>query len=328
MTRQAQMEEMQKTIKEMQARLDELTSQLQAPRRSSQAPDVPSFLEPKVQAPESFDGKSNLQLHDFLAQVRLVFATQPSSFPTDVVKVKYTISFLRGLAFKWVQPYLEKDDPPAWMADFSLFAVEINAVFGNPDPAGDAAYALCKLKQTGSAASYAAEFRALASRLSWGDEALVKQFFDNLKLPVQDELVRTEYPRKLDPLIRAAVRIDNHFYQTRTHVDRLRNTRASPPKRNLPSYPATRPPVPRSAPSDYGDAVPRAARHPKHSYAPRRLTEQEKEFRRKNNLCMYCGIKGHDVSECSVCPQNRPRNTRFAESTRMPTSSGNGQAQM
>jgi Ty3 transposon capsid-like protein len=308
-------------IHDLQTRVNEVS----APRASG----------PKCQKPKSFDGKNTAQLPEFLFQVRIAFEARPSDFPTDKAKILYASSFLEGAALAYVEPYYGKADNPPWMRDFSLFADELTKVFGDPDKLGNETYKLRKLRQTGSAAAYAAEFQRLASRLSWNDAALVSQFFDGLKDSVQDELVKTDYPTKLEGLIPIAVRIDNlqhhrasrrgqqHKNQPQAHRRNQFMHVASRPQAVAPSQPAFTSQT--SAQSAAAHSGPRPmeldATRPTHP----RLTEQQKEHRRKNGLCLYCGDPGHVVRQCSVRPKPHPRPARIAE---VSASSGNDPAQL
>src|SRR5206468_420535 len=47
----------------------------------------------------------------------------------------------------------------------------------------------------------------------------------------------------------------------------------------------------------------------------RRLTEQQREHRRKNNLCMYCGAEGHIIRNCPTLSKGPPRSARIFETT-------------
>jgi hypothetical protein len=259
--------------------------------------------------PEFYDGKSISKLRDFLTQVRLVFAVQPSKFSNDRDKVLYAASLLRGAAFTWIQPYLDAHDPPDWMNDFARFATEITAAFGDPNYDRNNLFRLKRLRQTGSVASYTAEFRRLTPRSTLSETALVQQYFEGLKEPLQDTLTVANYPEELEPLIQMATRLDNLQYQRR--MQRGQEARYSAPaqrKRQLhhaaakpqPVHPA-RPANPThdtastsigpfgSRPMEIGAARPRF----------RHLTEEEREYRRQNDLCMYCGKPGHIAQECS-----------------------------
>jgi Ty3 transposon capsid-like protein len=260
--------------------------------------------------PEYFDGKSTSQLRNFLTQVRVVFSAQPAKFSDDKSKVLYAASHLRGSAFTWAQPYLDMANPPAWMNDFSLFAAEINAVFGDPDLASNNFRRLKRLKQIGSVAAYTAEFRRLASQLSWSDQALVQQYFDGLKDSLQDMLIAANYPEELETLIRLAARMDNLQHQRRTQRGQEPKPAAPAQRKQQLPYVAARPQsVPLTRPAYNAASAPVEPSGPRpmelDATRPRfqRLTKEQKEHRRRNNLCMYCGEPSHFAQACPTRPK-------------------------
>jgi hypothetical protein len=316
---------MQEAIDSLQTRLNAMTA--------------PRVGEPKVREPTPFNGKHSSQLTDFLAQVRVAFEVRPSKYPTEKTKVLYAVSYLEGAALAYFQPFIGKADPPSWMTNFALFADELEKCFGDPDLIGNVTFKLRKLKQTGSASAYAAEFRQLASRLSWNEQALVSQFFNGLKDPVQDELVKIDYPMELNAIIPLAIRIDNLQHQRTSQRNLSSRLNAQVPKKHQSMYVASKPQtvVPTQlvlAPSTVAQSAAEGYGHrPMELDATRpvfqRLTEQQREYRRKNNLCMYCGKPGHVALQCLARPKHRPRPARLAEVTWTHAQpSGNDHAQL
>jgi hypothetical protein len=305
------------SLEPTQAILDALLRRIDSMPATTQPLAAPP--EVKVNTPENFDGIGASNLRNFLTQIRLVFDLQPSKFLNGKTKVKYACSFLRGSAFSWIQPYLDMDDPPAWMDDFSLFAAEITKAFGDPDIIGSATRSLRKLRQTGSVASYASEFRRHSTLLSWGEQAFVSQFYEGLKGPIKDELARVERQTELSTLIALATRIDTRLYERSLE-------RGDTPR---PSTPAPRPhPRGHVAPTTTANFRANPAQRPVSRRPFQRLSEEQKDHRRRNNLCMYCGDQGHAVHECPICPRDPPRPAPEARSAD-PTArfSGNDLAQ-
>ena len=67
------------------------------------------------------------KLRGFLLQCKLNFRSKPKSFQIDQSKVNYSLSFLKGTALNYFEPYLA-DDPankPAWLNDYELFVEEL-----------------------------------------------------------------------------------------------------------------------------------------------------------------------------------------------------------
>jgi hypothetical protein len=292
--------------------------------------------------PDAFHGKPASQLPEFLTQLRLVFAGQPTQFQNEELKVIYASTLLKGTAFAWIQPYLEMSDPPAWTKDFSLFTAEINATFGDPDIASTCFHRIKKLKQTGSVASYTAEFRRLASQLSWGDQALVQQYFEGLKDPLQDALIAANHPEELEPLIRMATRMDNLQYQRRMQRGQeVKPAALAQRKKQLPYVAAKPQPVFHARPASQPVHPPHdSTTVPIDTSVPRpmgldatrprfqRLTEAQKEHRRKNNLCLYCGDQSHFARECPTRPRRPYRHARVAVATFTAEEQGNAETQL
>ena len=298
-------------------RIEQLESMIEDLQRrvNSQPSPQPASSEPKISSPETFDGNDPSQLLDFLLQVNLAFDLQPSRYTSESVKVKYAVTYLRGPALKWVRPLIRASDPPAWVNNFSLFTEEITKIFGDPHLVNSATRSLRKLRQTGTVSFYIAEFRHYSSLLAWNEDALISQFVDGLSEPIKDELAKAELPTVLKDLFDKAVRLDNRLHDR--DLDRREASKSSgPPPRKEPR--AHAPSAISSRPTLISPG--RTSSRPPFT----RLSEKQREYRRKNNLCMYCGGPGHVAPECPIAPRNASHSARADASARP---SGNGQAQ-
>ncbi len=101
--RDAQLQEMREAIR----RLQEREGPAQPP-----PPPVPPINQTAadfpVKEPMIFDGKRS-ELTDFLTQIRVYFLAQPNKFPNDTARVLATTQFMRGTAYKYVQPLLMRE---------------------------------------------------------------------------------------------------------------------------------------------------------------------------------------------------------------------------
>jgi hypothetical protein len=159
---------------------------------------------------------------------------------------------------------------------------------------------LRSLKQTSSAAAYATEFRRLKMLLSWNDAALCSQYLVNLKDSVQDELARRDKIEKLDTLIATSIDIDNRLYH------RLRQKRQSVNMNPSRGHPKPVSVTPKSSQGQHHGPQPMEV-----DPAPAKvhtLSDAQRQYRKENGLCMYCGIKGHFANQC-------PKNSKAMAST-------------
>jgi hypothetical protein len=283
-----------------------------------------------MQQVDPFHGNPSVPPASFLRQLRAAFLTMgPKS---DSQKVDLAISRLKSKANAWIQPYLTRDPPPPWLSNFDLFAEELTNRFKGPQRLYNVSAPLRSLKQTGSVVDYANEFQSLAAGLGWPDEPLMDFFYCGLKHAVRDEFIGRTPPTNLESFIQMAIHIENHLQEKVWEEPRVLRSTHPPPRKFQPRDQAAPPTTPsRSAnPTTARDSNARS--QARTTAQPRfgQLSDQEKEYRRKNNLCMYCGSPGHAVHTCPLCPSNRqgPTRTFGATVTAAPNLQENSQAQL
>ncbi|GAA5824397.1 hypothetical protein JCM3770_004588 [Rhodotorula araucariae] len=259
----------------------------------------------KVKEPETYDGSrpsstSTSDVNTFLAQITN-YVADTTGWKDDRHRVRVCASYLRGNAYLWVSSYLQLPEETllkpeySWVSNFNLFKEKLLVTFGDPNKATADARRLSLLRQTGAAWLYAAEFRRLTLSLNWGDEALKYYFVNGLKEELKDELARLDLIDSLDTLIERVTTLDNRAFMRRLQQ---RSTRAC-----TPYAPASAPVLLRFTPST-NPAIPAEDRMQIDSTRklPCRspLTQEEKDRRRKNNLCSFCGSAGHFVDACYI----------------------------
>ena len=273
-------------------RINERLQALENENRALRLQSRTASNEPRVSLPDKFDGNRK-KFRGFLNQVELLFMLNPNCYLSDPSRVGLIGTLLTDRALTWFSPILERNDPI--LDDYPSFRKALIQTFEEPDKAVIAASKITRLFQGNSPVfSYASEFRLLAASLDWNDAALIHQFRVGLSNDVKDMLLHHETPVSLDSMINLAILIDNRLYEHRQD------------KRLTHRVPTPRPPN-----QDY------SSEHS--SYAPmeinainrnRHITPAEKERRRINNLCLYCGSAEHLRKDCHAAPSPSNNNSR------------------
>jgi hypothetical protein len=199
---------------------------------------------------------------------------------------------------------------PHLLNDFSLFCQQFKSHFGNPNVASEATRKIQDLEQTGSAAAYSARFHELVVHVKWNDEVKIHFFYQNLKTSVKDMIANTkvnDQPTDFKQYSDWVIDIDNRIHDR--ELERKAETKSTKQK-STPSYNNSTPrhsstpsyvPPPPSTSSALPPGEPMeidASKTSKFSKARGPLTTEEKERRRKNKLCMYCGGSNHFADSC------------------------------
>ncbi|SCZ91750.1 BZ3500_MvSof-1268-A1-R1_Chr5-1g07649 [Microbotryum saponariae] len=235
---------------------------------------------------------------------------KPPAYEQDrllYAKIAFMISLLRNSAYKVFEPYIELADEkrPHFLKDFTAFLEQAQLYLGDPDREHTITNKLRALTQTGSAAAYASTFFQLSAFLAWNDPALQAQYYAGLKPDVRNMLSLQDDPTSVADLSAKAIKADNRLHQSRQEAkpttkphsqhSQQRGNSASPPTRvttRVTTNVTTQGPTPMDVDATTTRRAP--------------LTPQEREQRLKNNLCLYCGEGGHQVSSCPAAPRKYP----------------------
>jgi hypothetical protein len=300
------------------------------PRSQRSLPPIPATgnlstgKEPEVKNPEVYDGRDTRGAVQFVRECEDVFFLRPSRFPGDDVKIRYAITYLKGDIKYFFQSLLEQ--PAKFYTnypDWQTFRNYIVNTYGEGSLSQVAEHEIRSLRQTSSVSSYWSQFSAIASRLSWNEEALFSQFRQGLSDRIKD--LESQLPQPLTTLHNLkewAVNVDNRMYQRQ--LEKKTQTTTKPPTNfnRSPNPPAPSPPKPPSSSNQRTTDANNERAHSKPvpinidaSKIRAPLTEAQKEERRKLGLCMYCGDKDHRVFNCP----KRAKLSANAVSTSSPT---------
>ena len=248
----------------------------------------------KPRQPETYDGSAST-LQGFLTQLRAYHMYFPTQFNTDELKVRHATSFLKSKALQWFEPIMRDyvNNPPdqrkvetrTVYANYLTFEKELKDAFGLMDEKRAAEMAIQKLKQTTSTSSYAAEYRNLASRLEWGEQAHMAGYYSGLKDEVKDALVGVRpAPKTFNELVALTVEIDDRQFERRKEKSLNRKGATYTPDWKKKNNQANQ-----------GKKRYQSTAHGTHS-GPMELGVIKRD--KKDVTCFNCGKKGHYKREC------------------------------
>lgn len=176
----------------------------------------------KIAQPDLYYGERD-KLESWLTQISLYLAFMGDKIPA-AKHATFAITYLRGRAQKWVEPFLKKymeepDEPEnadikLWMESAARFRVEIRRMFGPSNEANAATRIIQHLTQRKSASEYSTQFQQYAAKTDWDDTALMVMYRRGLKDNVKDELMRCGgVLDTLDGLIEEAIEIDDKLFE-------------------------------------------------------------------------------------------------------------------
>jgi hypothetical protein len=179
----------------------------------------------KAPKPEPYEGGRN-NVQTFLTQMSTYLHVNEALFNKEAEKVMCAGGMFRRKAAEWFEPtlrnYLEndkkanrRDDTNEIFRDFDVFVKNLRDTFGNPDELRTAERQLMQLKQRGSAGTYVADFKRIAAKVHWGEQALIMCFYNGLRDDVKDELNREARSEILIEITNKVIQIDNRLYERR-----------------------------------------------------------------------------------------------------------------
>ena len=236
--------------------------------------------------PERFSGDSS-KFSIFLNQCQLQFLCRPAAFPDDSAKVAFILSYLVGNAAQWSIPLVEGDDPILY--SYPSFKEALRKMFAKHSYMQAIDNELLGLRQGNrDLLTYLSTFKRLVTETKWPEDKRGSLFYRGLSEELKDALSQiVDPPEDWEELIDLVVKIDHRLNERKG--ERIKNSRIVVFKSDKKS-PESKPSEDTPEPMQIG-----GLRSP--------LSKEEKDKRRRQNLCLYCGKPGHFAKECPVKPK-------------------------
>ena len=239
--------------------------------------------------PGRFDGVRK-NYCGFVGQLKFHLKLNSSYYSSDSEKVGLLISLLDGSARTWVAPYLESEDDI--LMNYTGFLEAFDKAFGDPHKIKTAELNLSKLRQgSRSVSAYSSEFKSVTQALGWNDSALMYHYRTGLNEQVKDELSRCPSAvTTLDALCELAASVDLRLYERRVERNSTQTYTNNISRQAAPSVSNNSQPT---KPTSHSGGEPMQI-----DSLAKTLTPQEKQRRRVEGLCLYCGEPNHVANNC------------------------------
>ncbi|KAK3532671.1 hypothetical protein QTP86_027655 [Hemibagrus guttatus] len=241
------------------------------------ASSAPLCVSPMAQ-PAPYSGSAE-DCNGFILQCSLVLEMQPHLYPTERSKVAFIISQLRGQALLWAESLWSQNSPVT--QSYAGFVDHFKEVFGKPSWDSLVGEELCRLQQGKlTVPEYTLQFRTLAAKSGWNEQALLAAYRQGLNPQVRLHLAAYKDAIGLERLIQLSI-----------HVAARMQSCVTEPQDQSPHSTWRDRPAPVSSPEPASEPMHLGASH---------LTPAERQRRLTRNLCLYCGAPGHALPECPI----------------------------
>jgi hypothetical protein len=173
----------------------------------------------KPREPDTFNGGTPQLLRTFIFQCQVYFNARSSEFSDDSDRIYFAISYLRGAALDYFEPYINEPVPNLdydFLRDWQAFVQKLTNLFGSYSPEDDDEDAITSIPfpDDGKATKYFIEFAKYQNRIKWDDRSLRKVVKDAIPPRISNELrFSREDTSTFEGFKQAVLRIDNDYWR-------------------------------------------------------------------------------------------------------------------
>jgi len=271
-----------------------------------------------------FNGRSPDELRAFIFQCQIYFRACEEDFQEDTDKIFFAISYLRGIALDYFEPYINEPDPFQdfdFLDSWSAFVQKLSNTFGSYSPEDDNENAIVSIPfpHDGKAVNYFIQFTKYQNRIRWDDRSLRKIVKDAIPSYIRNELrFSHEDTSSFEGFKRAIMRIDSDYWKrTQDDKNKLRTIRPLQTHFQRISRPDLNQPLPLvmgTSPAERSTrdrprlplATSSVTPFPSILGPDGQLTQQERQRCMSLGLYLRCGQTGHLVRTCPKQAQRAP----------------------
>jgi hypothetical protein len=228
---------------------------------------------------------------EFLSQLENAFTRYPETLNTDKAKISYAFASMTGPPAQFFAPIVagQVPDSAGYLESYASFVKALDHTFGNQLQVDEANYQLQRLRQHGmTMTEYTTKFKTLVARAGWEPNAALGRYKDGLSREIK-ELLLNQWA-SLKDLEETTIAANTAYRNLLTYNRFNKKDHRLIPKKTFPTR----------FPTNMGNTAASAGPAPMEIDAMRvkHITQEEKQRRRENNLCLYCGGSGHYASKC------------------------------
>jgi hypothetical protein len=244
--------------------------------------------------PTKFKGlPDEMTFSEFKAKLHTAFLRFPDALSTDSEKINYAFQSMEGTPSRQLAPIVngEISDDDGLLQSYDNLMSYLHEIYGDQHQLDEVTHKLIRLRQSSTMIEYITQFRTLSARTRWNEPAQLARFKDGLSDDIKTLLASQWHAlTSLRDTMSAATTAYQNLQAQHRFRPRSAHTQSRPHQHQAPR----RPPTTTTAASPSSGPTPMDL----DAMRFKKLTPAEKQHRRDNGLCLYCGDGDHFASAC------------------------------